>query len=171
MNQSIFLVSENFFDNPFEGIPKIANDIISNCQSEKLSLVFDPVSEPFFEELSKMDHDLFEECVVSFFSSFDDLQKHELPWYCLDERSSFHINTLGELVMELDWETRGIYSFGLIPVTHKFTYFVYFFITPYGNEDHYFLVSEKDYKKRLRVIFNRINSMVKEKNKKGRKKK
>lgn len=161
MNQSIFLVENSFFENSFQNIELVANEIKSHCQSEKLCLVFDPVSLPLFNTLAKYDQNLLEDFLVRFFKSFESLNnKLELPWYCLDDKSSYYIESLVDLIIELDYQSRGIYAFGLIPIVFdNYKFFVYFFISPYDIPDIYKIVSTQDYNKRFQVFLKEFNNI------------
>jgi len=163
MNQSIFLLSDDFFNNSYDEISQVASEINSGVTSEKLILVYDPISLSFFEKASKFDRDLFELVLLDFFLGLGNLNKLNLPWYSLDEDSSSHINYLGELIMLLEHNTRGIYTLGVIPVKHSFEYFVFFFISPYSIPDKYHILSVTQYNKALSNCFINFQKLSKEK--------
>jgi hypothetical protein len=163
MNNSIFLVSNDFFDSEIDHI-EVSSNIEESANSEKLCLVYDPIANVFFEEAAKIDRDLFELTLFNFFNELESHNKNSLPWYCIDNRSSVYINNLSELIMNLNYMTRAVYSFGCIPVSYDFTFFLYFFITSSSLEDRYQLISKNVYEKNLQKHMDYFNSTLEDKN-------
>ena len=169
MNQSIFVIRRDFFDNPLGGLIYTKKLIDENCHSEKLALIYDPVAEDFFNHVAKSDKDIFEEVVSNFYSGIEAKSGLEsLSWYQLDEVVNFHLTFLNPLLYEIN-DRFGGYLMGCLPLMHyEPVMYLYFCMSKYDIEDVYLLMSGPIYLKLLRDQIDAFNKLVLASNKKDR---
>ena len=157
MNQSVYLVTMDFFENPDEGAEVIKDKVKQFCDTEKLILILDPVMIQYFSILAQTNKSLLEKTVVEYYEKYENEQKNQLIWYELDEQCNFYISALGSLLLDLDFKTREVHAIGMIPLTFKYgNVFLFFSISPYDNEDYYNLISFKSFDKNYKSIVSQL---------------
>lgn len=163
MNQSIFIIRHDFFDNPVAGKEFVHKLISENCRSEKLALVYDPLAEDFFTHVAKSNRDKYEEITKAFYSEIENTkQAVALKWYQLDEIATFHITFLTPMIYELD-KKFGAYLLGCLPLLHyEPNLYVFFMMSAMDQEDLFLLIDGKYYLKLLETHINKFNDFVRD---------
>lgn len=169
MNQSIFIIRHDFFDNPLAGQQYVQKLVHDNCKSEKLALVYDPIAEDFFTHIAKSNRELLEQTVSQFYSHWEGCNDAmPLKWYQLDELVTFHIAFLSPMLFEID-KRFGSYLIGCIPMLHyEPNMYLYFMMSSYDVEDVFLLIDGKTYMKVLEHYIDKFNDFVRE-HQKGKK--
>ena len=157
MNQSVYLISTDFFENPELGCEFIKDKVQQSCRTEKLVLVFDPMMLPYFSFVAQTNNNILEKMILDYYSVFEKQDKNNLLWYELDDHCNFYISTIGSLLLELDYEIKQIHAIGLLPLTFKHgNVFLYFSISPYDIEDKYNLIGYNSYSKHYQGILAKL---------------
>jgi len=161
MNQSIFIIRHDFFDNPIAGQEFVLKLINNNCTTEKLVMVYDPLSEDFFSHVAKSNRDLFEKIVMDFYAYWENNKNvRPLKWYQLDEMSTFHITFLSPILYEID-KKFGSYLMGALPLLHYEPNMHIFFCMNSGDlEDKFFLINSLEYTRVLEDFISKFNDIV-----------
>lgn len=165
MNQSIFIIRKDYFDNPVAGQEFVKKLVEENCKSERIIFIFDPVAEDFFTHVAKGNRELFEQIVKNFYGSWEK-SKDTMPlkWYQLDETSTFHVTFLTPVIYNTD-DKFCSYIIGCIPLEYESnTLSLYFRISKFETEDIFLIVDTREYMKELETHINRFNEFVRENN-------
>ena len=166
MNQSIFIIRHDYFDNPTAGKEFVKKLVDENCHSEKLAFIFEPLAEDFFTHVAQSNRDMFEGIVKDFFSHWEN-SKDTMPlkWYQLDEVSTFHIAFLSPVIYETD-EKYCSYIIGCIPLAdYEPNLHLYFRLSTYDVEDIFLLIDSKKYIETLEKYITKFNEYVRKVNK------
>jgi len=166
MNQSIFLIKNDFFNNPENGLNHIKEILNKGLTSDRLVLIYDPTAEDFFSHVAEISQDEMEKTVLDYFAAHEESSKAlPLKWYQLDENASFHLTFLGQLVFELNElnsEQFQIYLLGCLPLSDdKKDVCLFFSMSAYDIEDEFLLLNGKDHTDILKNSINNFNRYVK----------
>lgn len=152
MNQSLYLIDESFFESTEDLSQVWAKQIENHCISEKATLVFDPICFSLFKKMVDNDAAL-KQLVVAYYTYFEENHKAELSWDQLDRESVQYVDALMELLYSLDWRKRSVGAYGCFPLVYNnITMHLFFFITPYYDENKFYLVSEIEFMKNYQLI-------------------
>ncbi|MFW5800191.1 MAG: hypothetical protein ACOCV8_05180 [Spirochaetota bacterium] len=161
MNQSIFIIRHDYFDDPLSGKDYIKDLIESKCISERVALVFDPLAEDFLSHVASSNRDKLEEIVSNFYNHWE-TSSGVLPlkWYQLDDIATFHVTFLSPLLYEIS-EKFGVYLLGCIPLLHySDDLYIYFRMSSYDTEDIFYLIDGNNYINHLEGVINNFNEYV-----------
>ena len=157
MNQSLYLIDETFFDTKEDLSGVWAKQIENHCISEKATLVFDPICFPLFKKMVSNDAAL-KQLVVAYYTYFEENYKAELSWDQLDRESVQYVDALMELLYTLDWRKRSVSAYGCFPLVYNnMTMHLFFFISPYFDENKFCLVSDREYIKNYQLIVDTLS--------------
>jgi len=158
MNQSVFIIRENFFNNPIDGQNTIEGMIKDKCNSERLALVYDPIASEFFLHVALHDRDLLEKILESFYDDWEnDSNVQPLSWYQLDEFATNRVTMLSSLIYDIQ-DNFGRYLMGCIPLLNYSPHmFLYFIMTSHDSEDIYLLIDGRYYMKKLQGLIAAYN--------------
>jgi hypothetical protein len=157
LNQSVFLLSDKFFDFSHEEIVSTYNDIYKKATTEKICITYDPFSEKLFKDILKIDKEIFGKIFLSFFQELEKYNKNRLKWNNLSEDVMLKLNSIMDLIYLFENEKIGIYSFGVFPVENKFKVVLFYFVSPYEDlnfENKFYLIKKTDYEKCLKNLNN-----------------
>jgi hypothetical protein len=147
MEQSLYFIGNDsgFFESPNELIPIWSENIEKHCKTEKASFVFDPLAVPTFLKLKHNDKEL-KRLIVAYYSYFENNYSAQLSWGELDSESVQYIDSLYQLMYNLENKDRSLCAYGTFPLTYEsIKMHLYYFINPYLMEDFFYLISEKDF--------------------------
>jgi hypothetical protein len=144
LSQSIFLLDSSVFKKK-DYLLNVVGDLEKDCETEKLSLVYDPVAFLYLKKLANKDLPLFEDACIKYFSCFESKKKVDFEWYELGVNELSVIDMLGEAMLSMDGNRRQISAYGLLPVVYdNLICHLYFHMSVYDIPDVHRLVSDKD---------------------------
>ena len=164
MDQTVYLLEDSFFKSGYEVFEDIAKKMSETTNSEKISLIYDPICFSFFKEAFKFNDELFQKSLINIFGQFEEMGDSSLSWHSLDDKSTHIIEMVGELMFKLEYRTRHIDAYGCIPIRYyKHRGYLFFRVSPYiDSSDKFYLIPEAKYKKivgeTIDLFFNKTPS-------------
>jgi len=149
----LYILEKDFFSSTlsFESVAYEIDEVIT---TERAVLNFDPFVCNKFLSLLDSEEDKRKqvaELALNYYSDLEAFDKYSLEWYELDSNSLFYIDSLGELMVNLNWEKYHLSACGVVPIMYpKIDCFLYYHISPYEDlADRFNVISMSEYKKIL----------------------
>jgi hypothetical protein len=153
MNQTLYLIGDTFFDNPDKSIKEWVEHIEENCKSERAVFVYDPICMSLYRDMMH-NKKAFKQLVAEYYQFFQYNWKAQLTWGELDGVNVEYINSITNLLYNLNWKNRSICSYGCLPLSYKnMKMYLFFFIAP-NSEEKFYLISEKDFLRNHQLIID-----------------
>lgn len=163
MDQSLYIIRENFFNNPYKSGDYVLDLINSNCYKEKILLLYDPLSEKFFTHLATYDKSNLELKLKEFYNNISNSKDVlSLKWYQLNDSASFHLTFLTSLLFSIS-SHYGVYLLCCFPLDDTGDLHLYCLLNRYAvsfQSDIYLLFRSSDYEDHLSTLYESYNASI-----------
>lgn len=144
-----YVLEKDFFSSSYS-LDSVAFELDKRVKNERVIVNYDPFACHKWTDLidkSTAEDNVVVDIAQAYYSDLESMSKYSLEWYDLNSSCSYYVETLGELLINFNFQDYQVCACGVLPIAHSgIECCLYYSISPYEDlNDKFYFINRSDF--------------------------